>query len=62
MLLVGAFLTAFYMFRIVFLAFFGKEAGPDHLRQGYGGPPRLHAKADPADTHSRTDTRTTRPR
>jgi NADH-quinone oxidoreductase subunit L len=27
MLLVGAFLTAFYMFRIVFLAFFGQEAG-----------------------------------
>ena len=30
MLLSGAFLTAFYMFRIVFLAFFGAEAAEDH--------------------------------
>ena len=42
MLLVGAFLTAFYMFRIVFLAFFG-NTGPNHLRQGDGADSAAHA-------------------
>src|SRR2546423_7287359 len=33
------------------------DAGPaDHLRQGYGGPPKLHAKAEAGPYHTRDDT------
>ena len=57
LLMTVAFLTAFYMFRVVFLAFFAVRAthasplhvaaGPaNHLRQGSGGPPKLQAKAE----------------
>ena len=47
MLVLAAFLTAFYMFRVVFLAFFGAPAGRGHARSpggshGSGPGPHLH--------------------
>ena len=46
MLVLAAFLTAFYMFRVVFIAFFGSPATPDH--GGHGAPPHAHAHDAPA--------------
>jgi NADH-quinone oxidoreductase subunit L len=52
MLLTGAFLTAFYMFRIVFLAFFGTEkpahAGPEDPAHVDSGHSHGHAHDAPA--------------
>jgi NADH-quinone oxidoreductase subunit L len=50
MLVVAAFLTAFYMFRVVFLAFFGRPAAGGHVA-GHGGHPHgagTRAVATPA--------------
>jgi NADH-quinone oxidoreductase subunit L len=44
MLLLGAFLTAFYMFRVVFLAFYG----PERVAAGSGGAGSGHAHEAPA--------------
>jgi len=42
MLVTAAFLTAFYMFRVVFIAFFGAPAAPAPLAHGGHGGPDVH--------------------
>ena len=46
---IAAFLTAFYMFRVVFLAFFGAAGAPLAQRPRHVARPRAHAHDAPAD-------------
>jgi NADH-quinone oxidoreductase subunit L len=47
LLVLGAFLTAFYMFRVIFVAFFGGASALERAREAEGG-------ATPADAHGAT--------
>jgi NADH-quinone oxidoreductase subunit L len=48
MLVAAAFLTAFYMFRVVFIAFLGAPAGAAAHGSGHGGHDAAHAHDAPA--------------
>src|SRR5260370_38351585 len=48
MLVAAAFLTAFYMFRVVFIAFMGAPAGSAAHGGGHGGHDAAHTHAAPA--------------